>query len=79
MSTSPPPLLSPSMVNAANHTHPSQTYFLKSHILAGEPRLTKDAPWKSYAWLTKSELQARLSEQKQNQWEDVRPVFGARD
>ncbi|KAK1927709.1 hypothetical protein DB88DRAFT_478955 [Papiliotrema laurentii] len=56
-----------------------RTYFLKSHILAGEPRLTKDAPWKSYAWLTKSELQARLSEQKQNQWEDVRPVFGARD
>ena len=34
--------------------------------------MSKDSPWKSYAWLSQPEVEERLK----TQWDDVKQMFG---
>ena len=51
----------------------NRTFFLRSHILAGEPRPTADFPWKSWAWLTRREIKDKLGKE----WDSVSNMFGS--
>lgn len=54
-----------------------QNFFLRSHILAGEPKLSKDSGYKTHAWLTAPEIEARLRKQGDDKiWESVKGMFG---
>ncbi|WOO78533.1 54S ribosomal protein L17, mitochondrial [Vanrija pseudolonga] len=55
----------------------ARNFFLRSHILAGEPKLSKDSGYKTHAWLTAPEVEARLRKQGDDKiWESVKGMFG---
>ncbi|KAL1407484.1 hypothetical protein Q8F55_006917 [Vanrija albida] len=55
----------------------ARNFFLRSHILAGEPSLSKDSGYKTHAWLTAPEVEARLRKQGDDKvWESVKGMFG---
>jgi large subunit ribosomal protein L46 len=57
--------------------HSHQTFFLRSHILAGEPNPTSESGISTWAWLTPSEIEERLKGQGDEQvWERVQLMFG---
>ncbi|ORY28653.1 hypothetical protein BCR39DRAFT_534699 [Naematelia encephala] len=57
-----------------------RTFFLRSHVLAGEPKLSKSSPWSEWAWLSSAEVQARLRKQGDDAfWEDIKGLFGVAD
>ena len=54
-----------------------QTFFLKSHILAGEPKLPENASWDGLAWLNPEEIESRLRAQGDElYWEGIKGMFG---
>ncbi|KAK4688914.1 large subunit ribosomal protein L46, partial [Tremellales sp. Uapishka_1] len=55
----------------------SRNFFLKSHILAGEPDLSKSSLYSTWAWLTPAEIEEKLKSQgDQAVWESIRGFFG---
>jgi len=54
-----------------------QTFFLRSHILAGEPKLSSSAAFSSWAWLTPKEVEEKLKAQGDEKiWEGLKAMFG---
>ncbi|RSH77766.1 54S ribosomal protein L17 mitochondrial [Apiotrichum porosum] len=54
-----------------------RNFFLRSHILGGEPKLSKEAGWSKHAWLTAEEVEARLRKQGDDKvWDNVKAMFG---
>jgi large subunit ribosomal protein L46 len=57
-----------------------QTFFLRSHILAGEPQLSSKAEFSSWAWLTPKEVEEKLKAQGDEKiWEGIKAMFGVVD
>jgi large subunit ribosomal protein L46 len=55
----------------------SQTFFLRSHILAGEPSIPQTAGWSGHAWLSAKEVEEKLRAQGDEKvWEAVKGMFG---
>ncbi|ADV21168.1 hypothetical protein I305_00776 [Cryptococcus gattii E566] len=55
----------------------SRTFFIRGHILGGEPTLSSSSPYSSWAWLTAPEVEARLRQQGEGKlWDDVKGMFG---
>ncbi|TYJ53736.1 hypothetical protein B9479_005644 [Cryptococcus floricola] len=55
----------------------SRTFFLRGHILAGEPTLSPSSPYTAHAWLTAEEVEERLKKQGDDKiWESVKGMFG---
>jgi large subunit ribosomal protein L46 len=54
-----------------------QTFFLRSHIMAGEPKLSSKAAFTSWAWLTPKEIEEKLKAQGDEKvWEGIKAMFG---
>ncbi|GMK55549.1 hypothetical protein CspeluHIS016_0206050 [Cutaneotrichosporon spelunceum] len=54
-----------------------RNFFLRSHILAGEPQPTKESGYSNWAWLTRDEVEERLRKQGDDKlWESVKGMFG---
>lgn len=54
-----------------------QNFFLRSHILAGEPTLAKESGYSAHAWLTAKEVEERLRKQGDDKlWDSVKGLFG---
>ncbi|ORX34215.1 hypothetical protein BD324DRAFT_583915, partial [Kockovaella imperatae] len=54
-----------------------RTFYLRSHILGGEPKLSSSGPWSDLAWLNLSELEERLKAQGDEPlWDGVKAIFG---
>lgn len=50
---------------------------MRSHILAGEPKPTKESGISSWAWLTTEEIEERLRKQGDEKlWDGVKGMFG---
>lgn len=57
-----------------------QSFFLRSHILAGEPSLRPKSDYQSWSWLTRQEVEERLMSQGDEAvWEGVKGMFGVAD
>nr|ODN86497.1 hypothetical protein L203_04199 [Cryptococcus depauperatus CBS 7841] len=55
----------------------TRTFFMKGHILAGEPTLSSESPYSSWAWLTQAEIEDRLRTQgNEKLWESIKGIFG---
>jgi large subunit ribosomal protein L46 len=55
----------------------SQNFFIRSHILAGEPKLSEESGYSTHAWLTAAEVEARLRKQGDDKvWDSVKGMFG---
>ncbi|WVQ85453.1 hypothetical protein IAT38_007618 [Cryptococcus sp. DSM 104549] len=55
----------------------SRTFFIRGHILAGEPTLSSPSPYSTWAWLTTPEVEAKLRKQGDEKlWEGVKGLFG---
>ncbi|RSH92615.1 54S ribosomal protein L17 mitochondrial [Saitozyma podzolica] len=53
------------------------TFFLRSHILAGEPSIPQTAGWSGHAWLSAKEVEEKLRAQGDEKvWEAVKGMFG---
>lgn len=58
---------------------PGQTFFLKSHILGGEPTYEKSSGMTDHAWLRPEEIEARLKKQGDEKvWEAIKGMFGVK-
>ncbi|KAK6905600.1 hypothetical protein L486_07044 [Kwoniella mangroviensis CBS 10435] len=54
-----------------------RTFFLRGHILAGQPTLTSSSIYTSHAWLNVREIEDRLRKQGDEKiWESVKGMFG---
>ncbi|OCF33231.1 hypothetical protein I316_04972 [Kwoniella heveanensis BCC8398] len=54
-----------------------RTFFLKGHILAGQPTLSSASGYTSFAWLNASEVEIRLKEQGDEKlWDEIKGIFG---
>ncbi|WVR05807.1 hypothetical protein IAU60_002832 [Kwoniella sp. DSM 27419] len=57
-----------------------RTFFLRGHILGGEPTLSESSTYSSFAWLNAAEVEERLKQQGDEQlWESVKGMFGVAD
>jgi len=55
-----------------------RTFFLRSHILAGEPKLDPASPTSSWAWLIPSEIEDRLrSHGDEAMWQAIERILGS--
>ncbi|WVW82195.1 hypothetical protein I302_104201 [Kwoniella bestiolae CBS 10118] len=54
-----------------------RTFFLRGHILAGQPTLAPSSNYTSHAWLSAKEVEERLRNQGDEKlWEGVKGMFG---
>ncbi|WWD18045.1 hypothetical protein CI109_102492 [Kwoniella shandongensis] len=55
----------------------SRTFFLRGHILAGEPSLSSSSGYSAFAWLSAAEVEDRLRKQGDEKlWESIKGMFG---
>lgn len=55
----------------------SKTFFLKSHILGGEPTYEKSSGMTDHAWLRPDEIEGRLKKQGDEKlWASIKGMFG---
>ncbi|GFZ43199.1 hypothetical protein JCM24511_00918 [Saitozyma sp. JCM 24511] len=55
----------------------ARTFFLRSHILAGEPSIPQTAGWSAHAWLSAKEVEEKLRAQGDDKvWDAVKGMFG---
>ncbi|KAK8865775.1 hypothetical protein IAR55_000922 [Kwoniella newhampshirensis] len=58
----------------------STTFFLRGHILAGEPSLSSSSSYSTFAWLSAAEVEDRLRNQgDEHLWTSIKGMFGQPD